>query len=90
MPKVVTKTVPQHTVDRLSLRAAKTDDNAQGRAKGTQSPYTQWINSGLRALKTDNMLRVVPGKKVGLDMQQIDMSMVVPKTTLAHSGQTLV
>ena len=36
------------------------------------------------------MLRVMQGKKRGLDMQQMAMMMVVPKTTLAHNRQTLV
>ena len=46
--------------------------------------------TGLRTVKTDDMLKVVQGKKRSLDIQQMATLMVVPKTTLAHSGQILV
>ena len=66
------------------------DGNAEGHAKGTQSLDTQRTDSSLRAVKTNGMPRFVPIKKRGLYMQWTAMPLVVPKTTLAHSGQTSV
>ena len=39
-----------------------------GHAKETQSLGTQRTDSGMRAVKIDNMPRVMLGKKEGLDM----------------------
>ena len=50
----------------------------------------QQTNLGLRVTKTDGMLRVVLGNERSLDIQRTAMQMVVPKTTPAQSGQTLV
>ena len=88
--KVVIKRVPQHVAEDSSLRVKKTDGNVEGLTKGTQSPGTQQTDSSQRARKTNGMPRVVLGKKEGLDMQQTAMPMVVPKTTLAHNGQTSI
>ena len=61
------------------------DGNAEGCVKGTKSPSTHLTDSGLRAVKTDGILRVLSGKKESLDTQWITMPMVVPKTTPAHN-----
>ena len=44
----------------------------------------------MRVVKIKGIPRVMSDKKWSLDIQWMAMLMVIPKTTLVHSGQTLV
>ena len=68
----------------------KTDDNAEGHAKGIQSLGTQWTDFNLMPMKTNSMPRVVPRRNGGLDIQQTVMPMVVSKTASTHNKQTSI